>query len=134
LWGPNQNFLKSHFIVSKSNLHKNNERLAHLSNPSQEVFLEAVHPAIMINSDTGLPSIYVNQEHSSHFQGMTVSESQPIIDYLVKHIAQDKYRVEVNWLPGTVLISDNRSTQHRAIDNYYGHSRILRRVIVKSEI
>ena len=117
-------------VVQRSDVHVGNERLAHLSKPAdQEIALSAVHDAIL-QSD-GVESIYVSQEHTAHFEGMTREESKPLIDFLMRHITADKYRLEITWQPHTLVVSDNRKTQHRAIDNYYGHSRTLLRLIVQ---
>lgn len=117
-------------VVQRSDVHAVNERLAHLSKPvAQETALSAVHDAICRSDD--LESIYVSQEHTAHFEGMSREESKPLLDFLMRHIVADKYRLEITWQPHTLVISDNRKTQHRAIDNYYGHSRTLLRLIVQ---
>ena len=116
-------------VVQRSDTHANNERLAHLSKPKEaRTPLSAVHPAIKVSD--GVEALYVSQEHTAHFEGMTREESQPLIDFLMRHIAADKYRLEIVWQPGTLVLFDNRKTIHRAIDNYYGHERTLWRLIV----
>lgn len=116
-------------VVQRSDTHANNERLAHLSKPKDNrAPLSAVHPAVKVSD--GVEALYVSQEHTAHFDGMTREESQPLIDFVMRHIAADKYRLEIVWQPGTLVLFDNRKTIHRAIDNYYGHERTLWRLIV----
>ena len=62
---------------------------------------------------------------------MSHEESRPLIEFLTRHIASDKYRLEIAWKPNTLAIFDNRKTLHRAIDNYFGHSRTLLRLILQ---
>ena len=117
-------------VVQRSDVHANNERLAHLSKPADRgTALGAVHDAI--KKSDGVEAIYVSQEHSSHFDGMSHEESRPLIEFLTRHIAADKYRLEIAWKPNTLVILDNRKTLHRAIDNYFGHSRTLLRLILQ---
>lgn len=132
---PLKEFLAKQYIIACSDLHANNDRYAHVSNPSnkgkERETYQSVHPAVILNSDNNKHGIYANEEHTFRFDGMTYDESKPILNYLFDHIKKDKYRVEVNWTPGTIAISDNRSTQHRAVDNYFGHPRKMRRIIVR---
>lgn len=117
-------------VVQRSDVHANNERLAHLSKPAaSEIAMSAAHSAI--KESDGVEAIYVSQEHSAYFEGMSREESKPLLDFLLRHIVADKYRLEITWQPNTLVVSDNRKTQHRAIDNYYGHSRTLLRLIVQ---
>ena len=39
------------------------------------------HPAVLVHPETGRKSLNVNVAHSSHFKGMTVQESQPILQH-----------------------------------------------------
>lgn len=132
---PLKEFLKLRNIVSCSDLHAHNDRYSHVSKPSSESGKKEVYqniqPAVILNPDNNRHGLYANEEHTLRFEGMTVAESRPILDFLIEHIKNDKYRVEVNWTPGTIAISDNRSTQHRAVDNYFGHARKMRRVIAR---
>lgn len=117
-------------VVQRSDVHASNERLAHVSKPTDRpTALSSSHAAIK-RSD-GVESIYVSQEHSAYFEGMSRQESKPLFDFLAQHITADKYRLEISWQPQTLVLLDNRKTQHRAIDNYYGHSRTLLRLIVQ---
>ena len=125
-----RDLLRSLRVVQRSDVHAINERLAHLSKPAaRESPLSAVHDAIKKSDD--VEAIYVSQEHSAYFEGMSHDESKPLIEFLMRHIVADKYRLEITWQPHTLVVSDNRKTQHRAIDNYFGHSRTLLRLIVK---
>jgi taurine dioxygenase len=125
-----RDMLRTLRVVQRSDVHVNNERLAHVSKPATNaVALSAVHNAI--SQSDGAEAIYVSQEHSAYFEGMTRDESKPLMEFLMRHIIADKYRLEISWQPHTLVVSDNRKTQHRAIDNYYGHARTLLRLIVQ---
>lgn len=132
---PLKCFLRSQLIVCRSDLHKGNERLSNVSNPNAEECkpLEASQPAIFLHPETKVESVYIGQEHASHFHGMTQKESYPIISYLTDHISNDKYTVSINWSKNSLIIFDNRTTQHRAIDNYHGFSRTLKRIVIRED-
>lgn len=116
-------------VVQRSDVHAGNERQAHLSMPdTPPAALSATHPAVV--SSDGVEAIYVSEEHTSHFDGMTRAESLPMIEFLSRHVAADRFRLQVNWSADTLVVHDNRKTIHRAVDNYYGMARTLWRIIV----
>lgn len=116
-------------VVQRSDVHADNERLAHLSKPSAPAnAMQASHPAV-ITSDCR-EALYVSEEHTAHFEGMTRAESLPLIEFLSRHVAADRFSLAVRWEPDTLVIHDNRKTIHRAVDNYYGYARTLLRIIV----
>lgn len=117
--------------VNVSDLHSYNDRSKHVSSPTKGEVYRAVHPAIRIHEETGRKAVYANEEHTLCFDGLTLEESRPILDFLHKHITQDKYITSVDWKEGTFAIWDNRGVQHRAVDNYQGERRDMFRVILE---
>lgn len=109
----------------------------HLSNLrteySSENRLRAIHNAIIRHPITDIPSIYVNQEHTKKFVGLTEDESTPLLQFLYQHITKDEFTTRVKWDKNTIAIWDNRGLQHHAVNDYFGEQRIMHRIIMNSK-
>jgi taurine dioxygenase len=95
--------------------------------------LTASHPAVRRHPLTGRLALYVNRSHTTHFEGMTESESAGLLAYLFDHQVQPEFTARVRWAPGTLVIWDNRSSQHCAINDYDGHRREMWRITLEGE-
>jgi len=89
---------------------------------------QAVHPIVRSIEETGQRAIYCSKVHTTHFEGMTGDESQPLIDWLVEHATRPEFTCRVHWEPGTLTVWDNRRVMHNAINDYHGMRRHMRRL------
>lgn len=127
-------FLLSVNAVNISDKHASTNRASHLSDfntSSQKSRYEAIHPAVKVHEKTGRHSIYINQEHTERFEGMSIEESKPIIDYICAHIAKYEFTMRVKWEKNTLVVWDNRCLQHHAINDYNGQLRVMHRIIIQ---
>ena len=134
-----KNILRGLHGVSSSTKNASALRATHLATGSMkasgtaaEVFT-ATHPAVRRHPETGRPALYVNRSHTTRFAELTEAESAPILDYLFAHQVQPEFTARVRWTPGTVVIWDNRSSQHCAINDYDGHRREMWRITLEGE-
>ena len=95
--------------------------------------LEAIHPVVRTHPETGQKALYVNIGHTVRFEGMTVEESSPILEYLFQHQIKPEYCCRFVWSPGSVAFWDNRCAQHYPVNDYHGHKRLLHRITLKGE-
>lgn len=116
--------------INVSDLHSQ-DRTQHLATIQESKALSSIHPVVMKHSKTGVKSIYVNEEHTHSFNGMTRAESKGLIDYLTNFIKRSEFTLRVNWKPGTIAIWDNRTTQHHAVNDYHGHLRVMNRITLQ---
>lgn len=89
---------------------------------------EITHPVVHTHPISGRKGLFINRVYTQRFEGMTVEESQPILNYLFEQSVLPKFTCRVRWYDNTVLIWDNRCTWHRAVPDYEGHDRYLQRV------
>ena len=94
----------------------------------------AIHPLVRTHPVTGRRAVYVNVLSAmGSIVGMEEAESKILIDFLYHHsIALDRtYRHR--WLPGDILIWDNRCSLHAAAHDYGDEERIMYRIVTEGE-
>ncbi len=89
--------------------------------------LTAVHPVVRCHPVTGLEGLYVNTMFVTRFEGMTPTESLPLLEFLEAHITQPEFTCRVTWEPGQLVLWDNRFTLHYPVNDFVGHARALYR-------
>ena len=91
------------------------------------------HPLIAIHPETGKKVIYVNALFTTHIVGLTHTESTMLLEFLYRHIVTDEFTVRLNWQPNTVAIWDNRSTQHKPVNDFFPQHRKMHRVTIAGD-
>jgi taurine dioxygenase len=86
---------------------------------------EAVHPLVLRHPETGRKGLYVNPEFTTGIVGMDKDASDSLLDTLYGHILQPRFIYRYRWEPGSLAIWDNRSTWHKAMNDYRGHRRLV---------
>ena len=78
----------------------------------------AVQPVVLTHPDTGKKALYINEQCVDHFEGWTIDESAPLLDYLYTFTKQPAHTYRHRWQPGDIVFWDNRCTQHYAPIDY----------------
>ncbi len=78
----------------------------------------AFHPVVLTHPDSGRKGLYISDQMVDHFDGWTVAESKPLIDYLCRLIEHPANTYRHRWQPGDLIAWDNRCTQHYAPLDY----------------
>lgn len=109
----------------------------HQANPDMDRFKVdftkvplAKHKISQIHEPTGRKNLYVHS-YTHHIEGLSVEKGREIIDDLLKHMYQDKYKFAVHYEnPGDVVFWDNTAVLHRAtLGEYVGkYRRDMRRI------
>ena len=93
----------------------------------------AVHPVIAHHPVTGRPYLNVSESFTRFVIGLSAPESARLLTYLFDLINRPDFHVRLKWQPGTVVIWDNRGTQHYAVADYLPHRRVMHRVAVATD-
>jgi len=88
------------------------------------------HPVARTNPATGRKALFVNQDFTSHVEGMSLRESDALLRFLFDHMAQPEFQVRWRWRANTVAFWDNRWTQHCALADYFPQRRVVRRATI----
>lgn len=98
--------------------------------PGMEEGLEtsAVHPVVRRHPRTGRTSIYVNPAFVDRVNELERDEGDALLAFLYAHQTRPEFQVRMDWEPGQVVLWDNRSTVHYAMNDYAGQRRRLQRV------
>lgn len=91
----------------------------------------AVHAVVLRHPETGRKGLYVNPEFTTEILGLSKQDSDDLLADLFEHILQPQFVYRYSWEPGSVAIWDNRSTWHRAMNDYRGHRRHMRRITLE---
>src|SRR5260221_217544 len=86
----------------------------------------------MRHPDTGKCSLYVNPVYTRFLVGIPPEESELILPYLFRHCTNPHFVYRHRWREGDVVIWDNRTTLHLAVDAYQGARRMHRVSILEN--
>mmetsp|Transcript_19802 Transcript_19802/g.27507 ORF Transcript_19802/g.27507 Transcript_19802/m.27507 type:complete len:355 (+) Transcript_19802:213-1277(+) len=101
---------------------------------AQELETESLHPMVREHPETGRLALFVNSMFTTRIEGMTVTESKPILEYLFAQVGMPNLTCRFRWRSGDVAMWDNRCLQHVAIGDNTSHRRIMRRVTLKGDV
>ena len=104
---------------------------AYKSVPPEGGYPRNEHPVIVQHPETGRAVLYVNSGFTSRIKGLSARESDALLQFLFRHIdSTPKLTARVSWSPNTLVLWDNRCTQHHSVWDYYPNSRYGERVSV----
>ena len=82
----------------------------------------AIHPMIKTHNETGKPALYLGRREWAYIPGMTVTESDDLLDALWAYVAIKENTWTQHWQPFDLIIWDNRCVMHRR-DGFDQNSR-----------
>jgi taurine dioxygenase len=88
------------------------------------------HPVVRTHPETGERGLFVNSVFTRRIKGLRREESQALMAFLNAHVQKPEFVVRWRWRPGDVAFWDNRNTQHRAVDDFLPHRRVMTRATV----
>ena len=82
---------------------------------------------------SGKQVVFVNSLFTTHIEGLPPAESAAILNFLFEHITRDEYTCRFHWRPHSIAIWDNRSTQHKPINDYFPARRLMHRITIDGD-
>jgi taurine dioxygenase len=91
------------------------------------------HPVVRVHPVSGRKVLFVNPQFTVAIKDMSERESRALLDILFHQSEIPEYQFRLHWKPNTVVVWDNRSTQHYAVHDYYPQRRKMERVTIKGD-
>jgi taurine dioxygenase len=76
------------------------------------------HPIVRRHPNTGRKCLYVMRDDCTGIEGMETEDAEALIAALADHIVKPAFIYRHQWRPGDLLMWDNCTVQHRAIQDY----------------
>ncbi|MBI4207656.1 MAG: TauD/TfdA family dioxygenase [Betaproteobacteria bacterium] len=86
------------------------------------------HPIIRTHPETGYHALYLGRRPNAYINGLSVAESEEILDALWRHATQPRFTWHHQWRAGDIVIWDNRCVMHHREPFDAGARRIMHRV------
>ena len=87
----------------------------------------AEHAIILNHDETGDECLYLGRRDWAYIPGLSLEDSEALLDELWRYAIPGHAVVEQNWLPGDVIVWDNRRCLHRRSSIDPSHRRLLLR-------
>ena len=109
----------------------NSKRATKVREDDDWTLTENSHPGIRTHPETHKKCLFVNSIYVHHFEGMSVEESQDLLEFLYTESTRPEYSCRFRWKNNSVAFWDNRCVQHLAIhDNHSATRRMQRTQII----
>ncbi len=93
------------------------------------------HPIVRTHPRTGRKSLYIARDDCTGIVGRDEETSRGLIEALADHIVRTEFIYQHRWQVGDVVVWDNCTVQHRAIQDYdLPQRRLLWRTTIKGDI
>lgn len=76
------------------------------------------HPIMRTHPKTGRKCLYVMRDDCTAIDGVEADEAEALVAALADHIVKPAFIYRHQWRPGDLLMWDNCTVQHRAIQDY----------------
>jgi taurine dioxygenase len=97
----------------------------------EAIYPPVTHPVVRVHPVTGRKVLFVNPQFTVGIKNMDERESKALLEILYQQAAVPEYQFRHHWTPHTLIMWDNRSTQHYAVNDYFPQRRYMERVTVK---
>lgn len=91
----------------------------------------AIHPLVVTHPETGRNALYLGRRPNAYILGLTIDESEALLDRLWAHTVEPQFIWRQEWVSGDLLVWDNRSVMHRRTPFDPTARRMLRRVVIQ---
>ena len=91
------------------------------------------HPVVQTHPETGKKVLFVNSLFTTHIEGLPPLESAEVLQFLWRHASLPEFTCRFSWQPNSMVLWDNRSTQHKPVNDFFPATRRLHRVVSEGD-
>ncbi|MDB5810494.1 MAG: hypothetical protein JWN94_2616 [Betaproteobacteria bacterium] len=91
------------------------------------------HPIVRTHAETGYNALYLGRRPNAYIDGLSVAESEELLNALWMHATQPHLTWHHQWKVGDLLIWDNRCVMHYRAPFDGGHRRVMHRIQGKGD-
>jgi len=91
------------------------------------------HPVIRTHPVSGRKCIYINEMVTSRIVGLEADESELILNFLIAHLKKPVFQCRLHWKDDTVVVWDNRATQHVVMPDFQPAYRLNQRIAIRDD-
>jgi taurine dioxygenase len=91
------------------------------------------HPVVCTHPETGRRCLYLGRRRNAYIEGLTLAESEALLDELWQHATREEFGWYNAWRAGDLVLWDNRCTMHRRDPFDAASRRIMHRTQMKGE-
>ncbi len=91
------------------------------------------HPLVCTHPETRRRLLYLGRRRNAYIGGLTLSESDALLDELWSYATREDFAWHNVWQPGDLVLWDNRCTMHRRDPFDENSRRIMHRTQIKGE-
>jgi len=91
------------------------------------------HPVVQTHPETGKKVLFVNALFTTHIEGLPPLESAEVLQFLWRHASLPEFTCRFSWAPDSLVLWDNRSTQHKPVNDFFPAIRRLHRVVSEGD-
>jgi taurine dioxygenase len=100
-----------------------------VTDPRQTV--GARHPIVRTHPVTGRKALFLGRRRNAYVVGLELAESEALLDALWAHATQPAFAWTQQWVPGDLIIWDNRCVMHRRDEFDENTSRVMHRTQIR---
>lgn len=96
-------------------------------------FIWSEHPVVTVHPETGRKALFVSPRYTPEIVGLRPHESAAVLKVFFDHLTQPEFQVRFSWTPGSIVLWDNRTALHYAVDDYDDAVRIVHSCSIAGE-
>ena len=91
------------------------------------------HPVVRTHPESGKPLLFVNELFTTRICQLACSESEHLLSFLFEHLRQPEFCCRFRWSENAIAFWDNRSTQHKPVNDYFPAHRKMERITIDGD-
>ncbi|MDJ0878668.1 MAG: taurine dioxygenase [Halieaceae bacterium] len=92
-----------------------------------------VHPVVRTHPESGRKLLFVNELFTTRICELNAQESEYLLSFLFQHIRSPEFCCRFSWQENSIAFWDNRSTQHKPVNDYFPAHRRMERITIDGD-